>query len=128
MTNVVNIFLLSAFKPQFDSLVFKMRSIIKQNKCIALEGRKASICRDCLRQEIEDWLKMRKPKLVPALKKQEEIFFKNYDYTTHNACSICFKKDNACGFCFRQYIRGWIRNKCPRLLAEFGLFFDFNEL
>lgn len=99
------------------------------NECIAMaEGKSMPICKDCLKTEVESWLQKRRPRLIPALKKQEEIFFKRYrEYTTHILCSVCNLKKNTCDFCFIQHIRRWIENNYPRLLAEFRLFFDFRQ-
>ena len=110
----------------FHSWFSKMLLKLKQNKCIALQEQENSpICRDCIQNQVEDWLRIRRPRLVPALRKKAYAFFNNANYTNYITCSMCNKKINTCDFCFRQHIIEWIKGKYPNLLAEFKLFFGF---
>ena len=97
----------------------------KIKQCIALEGASEPVCRVCMESEVEDWLKRRRPGLVPALKKKVNEFFTISTFSNDIKCVKCNKRLNICDYCFLEHIKKWIKEKHLRLLAEFRLFFDF---
>ena len=104
-----------------------MQLNLKQNQCIALEGKNNKpICQKCLENEVNNWLKIRKPNLLPELKNKTKIFFSKSSYSNHIPCSLCNKHINICDFCFREHIKKWLKDKYPRLLQEFKLFFSLH--
>ena len=103
-----------------------MQLKLKHNKCIAIgQSNNTPICQNCIEKTVEDWLKIRKPRLIPTLRRKAHSFFANTRYTNHVVCAFCNKKINACDFCFINYIKEWIEDKYPGLVTEFRLFFDF---
>ena len=101
-----------------------MQPNLNQNNCIALEEANVPVCQQCMKKEVEIWLKRRKPQLVPKLQEVTKEFFRISKYTNDQICQLCNKRKSMCDFCFREHIRTWIKEKYPRLLAEFRLFFD----
>ncbi len=70
-----------------------------------------------IEEKVENWLRIRRPNLVPILK--------NKSYEFINIVKDDINKIKNFDNRYLNYVRKWIEKEHPRLLAEFRLFFDF---
>ena len=98
---------------------------LNHNKCIAIQNNNTPICKSCIEYQMLEWVKLRNPGIIPGLKNRFSYFFQKYDFSTKIECSICHRNSNTCDFCLRQHVKNWIKERYPRHIEEFNLFFDF---
>ncbi|MFH1591861.1 MAG: hypothetical protein ABIB47_00635 [Candidatus Woesearchaeota archaeon] len=83
------------------------------------------VCRDCIEDEIEEWLKRRNARLLTGLRRKTKEFFAEIPDAEDGVCIICKNPINGCPHCYINYIQDWIGKKSPDLVPSFKLFFNF---
>ncbi|MEK6826342.1 MAG: hypothetical protein AABX90_01800, partial [Nanoarchaeota archaeon] len=83
------------------------------------------LLRQCLEEEMEEWLKRRNASLLTGLRRKTKEFFSGISKSKKGICIICKKAINGCSHCYINYIQEWIGKKNPDLIPSFKLFFNF---
>lgn len=79
------------------------------------------ICVECLCEEIEEWLRETKPKLMREVKKVAS-FYK--EMTPISTCILCGKQMSVCRHCFTKEVHEIIKEH-PELEEDFLRQFDY---
>ncbi len=97
--------------------------MIAQAECsICEEAITQPICISCLEQEMEVWLRERRPELVDEMKaKADELWIPRGGAQ----CLKCKSDMDVCAYCFTKHMLEWLK-KHPQLIPEFMMYFNFD--
>ncbi len=80
------------------------------------------MCMACLTEQMEAWLRDRRPDLIPELRATADVL---WSPTKETHCIQCNHKMNVCTYCFTRHILDWLRDY-PRLIQEYATIFTYD--
>ena len=84
------------------------------------------ICAKCLEQEIEAWLQVREPRVIPFIRMLLVALQNTGDELTY--CILCGEQISSCGFCFSKEVLAFLEEKQPKLVESFLEHFGYAGL
>lgn len=80
------------------------------------------VCTECMEMEVEDWLVMKSPALIPSVR----LLLKIADPKEHTTnCIFCGKGIDTCMYCFVQDVLELLQFDCPELIDSFLEHFSY---
>ena len=74
------------------------------------------ICTECMEREVEDWLVLKNPSLIPSVRVLSKIADQRDSKTS---CIFCGKKIDTCIYCFIQDVLELLTQCSPELVDSF---------
>lgn len=75
------------------------------------------VCTECMEREVEDWLVLKNPALIPSVRVLSKIADKKEHSTT--SCLFCGKMIDTCIYCFIQDVLELLQHSNPELVDGF---------
>ena len=83
------------------------------------------VCPECLAGEMEDWLALKQPELIPSVRQMSKaVGEKEYNSTT---CILCGARIDTCTYCFVQDIIDLLQKRNPELVDSFLERFSYDD-